>query len=131
MKTVIKTQLKKTLIIALLLAVSTIVLCQDNDTMKFSNSPETVIDTNSQKTIDSSDVVSRKSPLLYNRFIGIVLDETAFAIPLTYFFTKGYWEPQNNSLIYMCIYPVGFVFIEKFVKNMFVHPTNFALQESY
>jgi|GEM_PF-6630985 hypothetical protein len=131
MKTFIKTQLKKSLIMALLLALSIITFSQDIDTLQINNPTESDIDTNREARIESTAVDSQKSPLLYNRFIGIIMDETAFVIPLAFFFTKAYWEPHNNILVYMCAYPVGVVFIEKFVKNMFVHPPNFASRESH
>jgi len=131
MKTFNNIQSIKLLMTVLLFVLSIFTFCQDIDTLQINNPPEIIANTNSQEEIETTAVDSRKSPLLYNRFIGSIMDETAFVIPLAFFFTRGYWEPHNNILVHMCVYPMGAVFIEKFIKNMFVHKPYFSREEPH
>lgn len=120
------------LVVILIIAIN--IFSKDIDTIETVLNSDTISDTLSVKQ-ENSTIEPMKSNALSYYTIGCINDILLYPIPTTIYMFFNFFnirlEKHNNALIYLFTYPIGLIFLEKFVTNMIVNKPNFSLKEPH
>lgn len=96
---------------------------------------DTIPDTLKEEHSDIVKVQASQNPFLYNKCVGTAMDGLIYSFPIMIYtisaYNKATLDTHNNSLIYCLSYPAGLVFVEKFIKNLYIHNPDISFDNAY